>query len=80
MIYELYDGAPILSKQIEVENQGKSSIVLNSFKSEILALTETAPKVHYGEPHEIRMLAQEPVLTLVIIGNLLHRLTRLVNI
>ena len=60
VIYELYDGAPILSKQIEVENQGKSSIVLNSFKSEILALTETAPKVHYGEPHEIRMLAQEP--------------------
>ena len=60
VIYELYDGAPILSKQIEVVNETGREIVLNSFKSEILALVETAPKVHYGEPHEIRMLAQEP--------------------
>ncbi len=60
VIYELYDGAPILSKQIEVENLGKQAVILESFKSEILALTETAPKVYYGEPHEIRILAQEP--------------------
>jgi hypothetical protein len=60
VIYELYDGAPIQSKQIEVVNETGREIVLNSFKSEILALVETAPKVHYGEPHEIRMLAQEP--------------------
>ena len=32
---------------------------MNAFKSEILTLTETAPKVHYGEPHEVRMMAQE---------------------
>lgn len=59
VIYELYDKAPILSKQIEVENEGTQPIVLNAFKSEILALAETAPKVHYGEPHEVRMMAQE---------------------
>ena len=59
VIYELYDKAPILSKQIEVENGGTQPVVLNAFKSEILALTETAPKVHYGEPHEVRMMAQE---------------------
>ena len=60
VIYELYDGAPIFSKQIEVINSGHTTVTLNSFKSEILALVETAPKVHYGEPHEIRMMAQEP--------------------
>ncbi len=59
VIYELYDKAPILSKQIEVENRGTQTVVLNAFKSEILTLTETAPKVHYGEPHEVRMMAQE---------------------
>ena len=60
IVYELYDTAPILCKWIEIINNSTKSILLNSFKSEILALTETAPKVHYGEPHEIRMLAQEP--------------------
>lgn len=58
--YEIYDGAPIMSKWIEVLNKGAESVVLDSFKSEILALVETAPKVHYGEPHEVRMMAQEP--------------------
>lgn len=60
VIYELYDGAPILSKWLEIENRGTKEVKLNSFKSEILALVETAPKVHYGEPHEARMMAQEP--------------------
>lgn len=60
VIYEIYDCAPILSKWIEVENNGNTTVTLDSFKSEILALTETAPKVHYGEPHEVRMMAQEP--------------------
>ena len=60
VIYELYDGAPILSKQIEIINKGPRKLTLNSFKSEILALVETAPKVHYGEPHEVRMMAQNP--------------------
>lgn len=60
VIYELFDGAPILCKWIEVDNNGSNSIVLDSFKSEILALVETAPKLHYGEPHEVRMMAQYP--------------------
>lgn len=60
VIYELYDGAPILAKWIEVDNKGKNTVTIDSFKSEILALVETAPKVHYGEPHEARMMAQEP--------------------
>lgn len=58
--YELYDGAPILSKWMEVKNNGTEKIILNSFKSEILALVETAPKVKAGEPHEVRIMAQEP--------------------
>lgn len=57
VIYELYNGAPILSKQIQIENKGASDVVINSFTSEVLALVETAPKVHYGEPHEARMMA-----------------------
>jgi len=57
---ELYDGAPIFSKWIEVINRGGASVKIDAFKSEILALVETAPKLHYGEPHEIRMLALEP--------------------
>lgn len=60
VIYELYDGAPILSKQVEVENGGGRTVTLTSFKAEVLALVETAPKVHYGEPHEVRMMAQAP--------------------
>lgn len=60
VVYELYDGAPILSKWIEVANRSRRTVTLNAFKSEILALVETAPKVHYGEPHEVRMMAQEP--------------------
>ena len=50
IVYELYDGAPILSKWIEIENNGQKAVTLDSFKSEVLALVETAPKVHYGEP------------------------------
>ena len=37
----------------------KKAVTLDSFKSEVLALVETAPKVHYGEPHEVRMMAQK---------------------
>ena len=45
---------------MEVKNNGTEKIILNSFKSEILALVETAPKVKAGEPHEVRIMAQEP--------------------
>lgn len=60
VVYEIYDGAPIMSKQVVVRNKGEEKIVLNGVKTEILALVDKAPKVHSGEPHEIRMLAQEP--------------------
>lgn len=60
VVYECYDGIPVLSKWLEIENRGTQSVTLDAFTSEILALVETAPKVHFGEPHEIRMLAQEP--------------------
>ena len=38
--YELYDGLPIFSKWITVENNSSQAITINSFKSEILAVTE----------------------------------------
>ncbi len=38
--YEMYDGIPLLSKWISVQNNSDRKIVLNTFKSEILALTE----------------------------------------
>lgn len=38
--YELYDGMPLFSKWIKVINQSKSQIRINTFKSEILAVTE----------------------------------------
>jgi len=59
VIYELYDGMPIISKSVEINNEGKANIVLNSFKSEILAVTETAPKVAAGEPREYRILGKK---------------------
>ncbi len=59
VIYEMYDGAPIISKWLEVTNNGRNEVKLNSYKSEILAMVETAPKVHYGEPHEVRVLCKE---------------------
>ncbi len=39
--YELYDGIPLLAKQIEVTNNSTSSFVLNSFQAEILAVSES---------------------------------------
>lgn len=38
--YELYDGLPIFCKWITVENNSNQNIRINSFKSEILAVTE----------------------------------------
>lgn len=60
IVYEMYDGAPILSKWMEIVNTGTKEVTIETFKLEILALVETAPKIHSGEPHEIRMMAQAP--------------------
>ena len=38
--YEIYDGIPLISKWITIENDSKQEILLNSYKSEILAVTE----------------------------------------
>jgi hypothetical protein len=43
--YEIYDGLPLFSKWISVENRGKSEIVLDSFCAEVLAVVETASMV-----------------------------------
>lgn len=38
--YEIYDGLPLISKWITVQNQSDKKVVLNSFVSEILAAVE----------------------------------------
>ena len=38
--YELYDGLPVFSKWITVENLSEKAVTINKFKSEILAVTE----------------------------------------
>lgn len=38
--YELYDGMPVFSKWITVDNQSNKPVQINTFKSEILAVTE----------------------------------------
>ncbi|MCU0459907.1 MAG: alpha-galactosidase [Bacteroidales bacterium] len=38
--YELYDGMPLFSKWIKIVNGSEQEIVINAFKSEILALAE----------------------------------------
>jgi hypothetical protein len=53
--YEMYDDMPVVSKWMVIHNHGKVSIHLDRFKSEILALTETAPKVAEGAPREYRI-------------------------
>jgi hypothetical protein len=42
--YELYDGIPLISKQVELENAGSSRLILNSFQAEILAIVESGIK------------------------------------
>ena len=40
VIYELYDGLPLLGKWLQLRNNGEAPIRLNGFKSEILAVVE----------------------------------------
>lgn len=53
--YELYDGLPLISKWITLSNKKSAPVRLNSFRSEILAMVETAPKVDRGSPREWRI-------------------------
>lgn len=43
--YEIYDGIPLISKWFTIENSGSKSVVLNNFKSEILAMVEAESAV-----------------------------------
>ena len=43
--YEIYDGIPLISKWLAIDNHGNKSVVLNNFKSEILAMVEAESAV-----------------------------------
>jgi hypothetical protein len=43
--YELYDGLPIFCKWLTIENRSGQQLIINSFKSEILACTESESAV-----------------------------------
>lgn len=45
--YELYDGLPLFSKWISVDNLSEKEIMINSFKSEILAAVEPRNEPEY---------------------------------
>lgn len=47
--YELYDGLPVFSKWITLENNSEKTVTINSFKSEILAATEPESTVDNRE-------------------------------
>jgi len=46
VVYEIYDGLPLLSKRLVIENTGSSPFRLTSFKSEILAAAESESDVN----------------------------------
>lgn len=47
--YNIYDGMPLISKWFTIENKGTRSVVLNNFKSEILAVVEAESDVEKQE-------------------------------
>ena len=57
--YELYDGMPLFSKWIRVINESKQVIKVNTFKSEILAVTEPASTVDSKEKWELPNMTLE---------------------
>ncbi|MGD0781371.1 MAG: alpha-galactosidase [Candidatus Aminicenantales bacterium] len=48
--YEIYDGLPLLSKQVLIGNGGRRPIKLDTFTSEIMAVIE--PEVSVGAPEQ----------------------------
>ncbi len=46
VVYELYDGLPLFSKRLVVENRGAVSIRLDTYRSEILAAVEPESSVN----------------------------------
>lgn len=59
VIYEMYDGIPVISKWITLKNNGNNKLHLNRFKAEILSVVETAPKVADGDPREYRIYGRK---------------------
>ncbi len=51
--YELYDGLPVFSKWITVENRSDRPVTVNSFTSEILAVTEPESTVDSREQWQL---------------------------
>jgi len=47
--YELYDGVPLLSKELIVRNDGDQPVRLNAFTSELLAAVEAESRVEAAE-------------------------------
>jgi len=47
--YELYDGIPLLSKELVIRNNGEQPVRLNAFTSEILAAVEAESRVEAAE-------------------------------
>lgn len=51
--YELYDGLPLLSKWVSVENKSSQEIIVNNIKSEQLAVTEAESAVEHKQRWEL---------------------------
>lgn len=47
--YEIYDGLPLISKWVTVENNGTQEIIVNNIKSEQLAVTEGESAVEHKD-------------------------------
>src|SRR5262245_62110267 len=50
--YELYDGIPLLSKWLTIENRGEKAVKLDSFRAEVLAAAEAESDVERPERWE----------------------------
>lgn len=51
--YEIYDGLPLISKWVSVENNGGEEIIVDNIKTEQLALTEAESAVEHKQRWEL---------------------------
>ncbi|MCO5238777.1 MAG: hypothetical protein M9904_01865 [Chitinophagaceae bacterium] len=51
--YEIYDGLPLISKWVSVENNSRQEIIVNNIKSEHLAVTEAESAVEHKQRWEL---------------------------
>jgi hypothetical protein len=52
IVYELYDGLPLLAKRLEIANTGTASLRLDTYRAEILAAVEPESSVNTPESWE----------------------------